>query len=68
MNRTITVLAFERTKATSDNDADEFIHLLNILEKKYHFKWCQTLNSSFLRKVADDVDKMVDDFRKTGRD
>ena len=63
MNKRIAVFAIEKIKSTSEQDIEDFVILMNHLEKKYNFKWCQTTNSKWVRALADKMEETHDSER-----
>lgn len=50
------VIAFESTDDMSTNDELDLFELLELLRKKYHFRWNQTNNPLWVRALADEME------------
>jgi hypothetical protein len=51
------VFAFEDTKDMSKRDEEELCELFELLQKRYHYKWCRTMNPKWVRALADQMEK-----------
>lgn len=57
MRRRIGVIALGYTGETSKRDVDEIKDILELLSKRYHFKWGHTTNPGWVRALADEMEK-----------
>ena len=53
----IAVFAIETNKETSAMDIENLTTLMNVLSRQYNFKWCRTINSKWVRALADEMEE-----------
>ena len=56
MNPRIGVIALEKTRETSPKDEDDLSEILEILSRRFHFKWAITHNPKWVRALADEME------------